>query len=57
MNSSDEIKKKRIEERKLDAVRAGLKAKEISQERFTKESADFINFGLRNSKTERKSKE
>ena len=48
MSISDDVKKKRIEQRKRDAVKDGLRAKKISKEKFTSESADFINFGLRN---------
>lgn len=40
-------RKKRIEQRKKDAVKDGLRAKTISREKYTHESANFINFGLR----------
>ena len=50
MNTSEDRKKQRIEQRKRDAVRAGLRAKTISREKYTHESAEFINFGLRTKK-------
>ena len=56
MNSSEDLKKKRLEQRRRDAVKDGLRAKKISEERFTSEAADFINFGLRNRKQKDKRK-
>ena len=54
MNSSEDLKKKRIEQRRRDAVRDGIRAKKVSEDRYTSESADFINFGLRNRKQKEK---
>ncbi len=48
MSINIDRKKKRIEQRKKDAVKDALKAKMIPTERYTSEAADFINFGLRN---------
>jgi len=47
MSVPEDSKKKRIEQRKRDAVKDGLRAKSISREKYTHESANFINFGLR----------
>ena len=50
MTNSEDNRKKRIEQRQRDAIRDGLRAKSISREKYTHESANFINFGLRTKK-------
>lgn len=50
MSTSEDNQKKRVEQRKRDAVKDGLRAKLISREDYTRESANFINFGLRTRK-------
>ena len=47
MDISEVNKKKRIEQRQKDAVKDGLRAKTVSRKNYTRESASFINFGLR----------
>ena len=56
MNVSEDTRKKRIEQRRRDAVKDGLKASTISREKYTHESANFINFGLRVKKQRDKKK-
>ena len=47
MSITEEERKKRVEQRERDAVKDGLRSKEIPKEKYTHESAKFINFGLR----------